>query len=434
LARNFRVYEKKRGHRRTGSRKLGSAGEALFFAVFFLLGCGGLVALFTTLVVPEWRVNHEFVQHTCTVLGTRIAEKAESDGGTVYRPEIQIEYLINGETYVSWTYDIHNSYSGGRDEKQAILNQFVVGAQYRCWYNPADSKEVVLVRGYNWWVWLLFIVPISFVLIGGGGFIYSALHLGRSAEYRAATTRRMVQPELFDRHGQAGADFPNVPTGANMTNSPGTKLAFRLPIATSPAWALFTTLLACLMWNGIVSVFLVIAVSGHLEGEPDWFLTVFIVPFVLIGVGLVVIFIRQLLVTSGIGPTLLEISDHPLYPAGRYRLFLSQFGRLKMNSLEILLVCEEEARYRQGTDTRTETRRMYQEQMFLREGFTVRRGEPFEADCEFAIPGNAMHSFKSDNNEINWKLLVKGNVEGWPDYQRTFPVIVYPNVSGSSNP
>ena len=33
MARNFRYYEKKRGHRRTGSRLFGSVGEAIFFAV-----------------------------------------------------------------------------------------------------------------------------------------------------------------------------------------------------------------------------------------------------------------------------------------------------------------------------------------------------------------------------------------------------------------
>ena len=43
LVRSFRYYGKKRGHRRTGSPALGSVGEAVFFAVLLLLGCGGLV-------------------------------------------------------------------------------------------------------------------------------------------------------------------------------------------------------------------------------------------------------------------------------------------------------------------------------------------------------------------------------------------------------
>ena len=51
LARSFRLYEKKRGNRRTGSSKLGTAGEAVFFAALVLLGCAGLAVLFATWVI-----------------------------------------------------------------------------------------------------------------------------------------------------------------------------------------------------------------------------------------------------------------------------------------------------------------------------------------------------------------------------------------------
>ena len=44
-----------------------------------------------------------------------------------------------------------------------------------------------------------------------------------------------------------------------------------------------------------------------------------------------------------------------------------------------------------------------------------------------------MHSFRSEHNEISWKLLVKGAVAGWPDYERSFPVIVHPGPNGTRN-
>lgn len=427
MPRSIRVYGKKRGNRRTGSRAVGSAGEALFFAVFLLLGCAGLAFILASLILPEWRANHEFVEHTCTVLDGRVGQSSDDEGGAIYRPEIQIEYEINGETYRIWTYDISQAHSSGRDEKQAVVNRFEVGKRYVCWFDPADPSTAVVVRGYSWWLWLVLIVPISFILIGGGGCIHAALHWGKSAERSAAITRRTSQLELFDRGTRKQADYPNIPTAADMLNSPGTTLAFRLPIGTSPAWALFAALLACLFWNGIVSVFLVIAVDSHLTGDPEWFLTIFLIPFVIVGLALVFYLIRQLLITTGIGPTLLEIADHPLHPAGQYRLFVSQSGRLSINSLEVSLVCQEKASYRQGTDTRTETREVYRQQVFLQEGFEIHRGMPFEAQCDVEVPGRAMHSFKSDHNEINWKLLVKGDVQGWPDFERAFPVIVHPN-------
>lgn len=427
MARSFRLYGKKRGHRRTGSPVIGSVGEALFFALFLLLGCGGLIAIFATLVVPEWRVNHVFVQHPCTVLAKQVGQ-IKGEDGTLYRPEIQIEYQISGETYRVWTYDIRHAYSAGKQDKQKILEDFAVGQLCACWYNPADPSQAVLVRGYNWWLWLTFIVPVSFILIGGGGLIYTALGWGKSAERRAALAKRTAELDLFDMTGQAKSDYPHIPVDSNITNSPGTTLAFRLPTDVSSAWALFATLTACILWNGIIAGFAAAAAHSHLEGRPDWFLTFFVIPFLVIGIGLILFFLRQLVLATGIGPTLLEISDHPIHPGRSYRFLLSQAGRLKLNSLELLLVCEEEATYRQGTDTRTEACRVFQESVFRRENFEVRPGVPFEVECEWVMPSGVMHSFTSEHNEVNWRLIVKGDAKGWPGFERSFPVIVYPGT------
>ena len=107
-----------------------------------------------------------------------------------------------------------------------------------------------------------------------------------------------------------------MPQRSDITNSPGTKLLYRLPIDTSPGWALFGTLLVCIIWNGIVAVMVYFAVRGHLAGKPDWILTFFTIPFVLGGVFLIVYFFRQLLLTAGIGPTFLEII-RPSFLSGR---------------------------------------------------------------------------------------------------------------------
>ena len=431
----FRYYGKKRGHRRTGSNTLGSAGEAAFFAAFLLLGIGGLVLFFLFLVVPQWRVNQEFIESTCEVLDARVAEN-ESDEGTLYRPEIRVSYRIDDKTYVRWTYDIGTaldagtSYTSGREAKESLLGAFVVDRQqprtYPCWYDPADPNVVVLVRGYSWWVWLIGVVPLAMILVGSGGVIYTVLHWGKSAERRAAMTQRAQQRDPFAANRDDRKEYPNIPTGANITNSPGTTLKFRLPIATSPGWALFGMMMLCLIWNALMSVFVTITIRGFLDGRPDWLLTAFVVPFGLVGIGLIVYFVRQLLVTTGIGPTTVEISDHPLIPGARCQLLVSQSGRLTVNSLKVLLVCEEEATFRQGTNTRTERWEVHRHEVFRREEFEVQHGLPFEAECELKIPEGVMHSFKAEHNGIIWKVVVQGDVLGWPDYERSFPVIIRP--------
>ncbi len=432
MAPRFRIYHKKRGNRRTGSKTLGSIGEAVFFTVLFVLGCAGLVAIVVTLVVPEYRANHVFVEHRCVVRDAQLARK-ETPEGTLFRPEIRIEYEVGGATYVVRTYDIRQAFSAGEDDKQAILDRFVVGQEYPCWYDPADPKVAVLVRGYSWWFWLTLLVPASFVLTGGGGLVYALLTWGKSAERRAAPAGQAGRPEPPRSRKRAKPQHPSVPSPANITNSPGTELAYRLPVAASTGLRLIVWLTATLGWNGMVALLAVWAITSHLAGQPDWLLTAFTFPFAVIGLGLVVVFFRQLLVTTGVGPTFLEISDQPLVPGRRYDLFLSQTGRLKMNSLEVLFVCEEEATYRHGTDTRTETHRVFEQPVFRQEGFEVRHGVPFEARFRVEVPAGGMHSFQSEHNEVNWRLIVKGDVVGWPSYERSFPVIVCPNSNGSNS-
>ncbi|HUG68230.1 MAG TPA: hypothetical protein VMM76_10790 [Pirellulaceae bacterium] len=48
MARTFRLWQKKRGGRRTGSRLAGSVGEAVFFGILFLLGAISLTAVITS--------------------------------------------------------------------------------------------------------------------------------------------------------------------------------------------------------------------------------------------------------------------------------------------------------------------------------------------------------------------------------------------------
>jgi hypothetical protein len=440
LARTFRYYGKKRGHRRTGSAALGSIGEAVFSGVLLLLGCCGLVWQFVEYVVPEWRVNHEFVETTCQVQGKKIGGRVGKHG-TFYRPEIKVRYEVDGAEYqdphygFSYYDDRDEGFTIGREEAQAILDDFELYSAnqttYPCWYDPANPSVAVLVRGYNRVRWLVFTVPLSFIVIGAGGLAHVVWQWGKSAERRAVIAQRAGEREqnLFGANGTEQRRYPAVPQGADMTNSPGTKLKFRLPMTTSPGWTLFGTLAFCVVWNGIVAALVTMTVRGYVAEEQDWrLILLFTVPFAAIGIWAIVALVRQLLVTTGIGPTLVEISDHPLHPGGRYRLFLSQSGWLSVKTLRLSLVCEEVATYRQGTDARTETKEVHRQELSRQTDFEIRGGMPFEREIELKVPEGAMHSFAANHNEIGWKVVIEGDVVGWPSYKRAFPVIVRPAI------
>lgn len=426
---SFNFYGKKRGDRRTGSSQLRSAGAGCFWGVFFLAGCGALLLILVQFTIPELRVNRDFIEAACRVVDRRIDQDEHQDG-PVYAPEFRVEFTAGGKPFAEWVhYEITDIHTSDRARSEAILEQFEIGRQYPCWYDPRDPRRAVLKRGYTWFAWLMLLFPAPFLAIGGGGLFYVLLNWGKSAERRAVEAKRPARHDLFDEAGGIEPQFPYVPSDAVLTDSPGTRLAFRLPVATA-GWNLLVLSIVAIFWNLVVAFWAVKAVGSHLAGKPDWFQTLFFVPFALIGCGLLAMIVRQILIDTGVGPTIVEISGHPLYPGRQYELFVSQAGRLKLEWLEVLLVCEEEACYRQGTDTRTAVRRVCQERVLRRESPDVRQGEPFETKAPLDVPPGAMHSFRADHNRIQWRLIVKGKAARRPAFDRSFRLHVYPLASG----
>ena len=94
-----RFFSKKRGHRRTGSEVWGSVGEALFHAALMVAGVafGGL--LVTGIAVPEWRINHDFIESRGTVVGKGLARR--STGGSAaqasWQPSVRLRYPAGAE-------------------------------------------------------------------------------------------------------------------------------------------------------------------------------------------------------------------------------------------------------------------------------------------------------------------------------------------------
>ncbi|HEV2972214.1 MAG TPA: DUF3592 domain-containing protein [Pirellulales bacterium] len=441
-ARSFRMYGKKRGHRRTGSSAWGSLGEAVVFVFFLALGSVFLVLLLRMPVLPEWRANHDFVQTTGTVLEKRVGETPGLDG-TSYRAEILIRYAVGEKQYEALTFDITFdspwAYSSNRESRQAEIDQFKIATPCDVWYDPKAPATAVVVRGYSGWLWSLLLLPGSFIIIGGAGLIFALLHWGKSPEHLAAATQLAARLELFEESTPLAKDYPHVPRDANLTNSPGTRLKYRLPINTVRGWKLLAATFICFCWNGIVVGFVVMALPNRASGEAmetpsptNWWLLLFTLPFLLVGLGMIYFLVRQVLIATGLGPTQLEISDHPLLPGRHYDLFLSQAGRLMIDSLEVDLVCDEQATYRQGTDTRTEQRRVCRQRVFDRRKFEIPQGMPFEQQCRIEIPADAMHSFSSDHNEVQWKFVVRGEIGGWPKYERSFPIVVFPRPAAIS--
>lgn len=429
MARSFRFLVKKRRNRQTGSPQFAALSQSVLFGSLFVVGIVFLIAAIIFQFLPEWQVVRSYVRTTAVVEQVRLGADPLDDAR--HRPEIQIEYQVDDQNYKIWTYDarfhLGRGYDSGTESQQNVLDDFAVGEKVPCWYDPERPDQAVLVYGFHWYTWVLLLLPLSFIVIGGSGAGYIGVNWGKSAERRAVLAQRAKHLEIFEPDNDYSDDeFPAVPQATDLTNSPGVRLKYRLPIERSTTFRMIVAGTVFLVVTTFTVLFLRMAILTHVENNPDWLLTVFAGSWLIVSAATLVYFLRQVVSNTRAGMTIVEIDSHPLYPGEEYKLFLSQTGRLRLKRFEISLCCEEIATFKQGTNTRTTRKRVYWQQLLLREDVQVRQNDPLEADLPLFIPEKAMHSFKTMHNEVHWQLVVHGKPESMPAFKRQFPVHIYP--------
>jgi len=431
-----RFFGKKRGDRRTGSPALASVGDAAFHAALLL---GGLVfgsLLASGVAVPEWRMNHDYLPARCTIVATGLARRDPTGGGrdqaSTWQPCLRVRYETPAGMRESWCLPRRPPPTPDRESARAQLSAWHLGHDLPCWFDPADPVTVVIERGYNWPLWLLgLLLPGALVAFGGSGLARALNRWGRSEERQAVSARltRLLDP-LGGPPATADA-HPGVPACDDMINSPGTVLRYRLPIESPESWTLVGFGLFALLWNTVLVVLAVNAGIDLLGGRTDWLLLALLVPFAAVGIGGIVVFARSLIVASAVGTTQLEISAHPLEPGGSYELLLAQAGSGAFASLSMDLELEEQATFRQGTDTRTEKVTVLRQPVASWHHLQLAPGTRFEAPARLAIPPQAMHSFGSEHNAVRWSIVVRGTPDRWPPFVRVFPLVVHPSAGAA---
>lgn len=423
MPRSFRFIQKKRGDRRTGSHQLGAAGQAFLFASFLL---GGGVSLGLTIAnhtIPEWRINHDYVPHACRVLGKRVVEVPDERGG--FRPELWLQFALGKDEYATWGYDGGGLVTADRERCEQRLAEFEVGREYACWYDPLDPNQAVLVRDYTLAAWLRLLLPIPFLVVGGGGLAFVVVNWGKSAERRVVLARRTAQLDLLQTGESADHAFPTLPADTAIINSPGTRLRYRLP-PVRPGWRLWSLVAASIVWNGVLAVLIVMTLNSAVGGGSHLVLAAFMLPFLAAGGWMAAVLVRKMVQAMRVGPTVVEISTHPWRPAGRFEVFASQAGRLRLDVWRLALVCEEEATFSQGTNKRTESRRVFEQELFRRDNVDLDAAGILEHQCEIVTPAAAMHSFESAHNKIRWQLVVTGQAGPKTGFERAFLVHFHP--------
>lgn len=144
-----------------------------------VLGLGSIFILVSLIAlasaVNTMRMQQSYQAGQCTITAKHLLHSLSSsttNTGTgqihttsdVYAPSFEFTVrTADGRSYASQGYDGLNVYTSDLAGQQAILDRYKVGQTYQCWYDPLHPSQAVLVRGFNW---LLFLIGGAFLLVG----------------------------------------------------------------------------------------------------------------------------------------------------------------------------------------------------------------------------------------------------------------------------
>lgn len=235
-----------------------------------------------------------------------------------------------------------------------------------------------------------------------------------SAEEEALVEEDPLQEDTVDspKDDHLRRQFYALPTVSTTVRESGQHLLERDNL--SPGCSLLGVFGIAVFWNGIVSVSLYQAIFGN----GGWWLRIFLIPFVLVGLMLLANFFYSLLVffvNQLVGKVEVLLGRHPIAPGQTVDVFVQQSGPFALNRIGVRLVCIESATYTQGTSTSTATKTVYEEE-----------AEEQSGSFQVKIPLEAMHSFQSSNNGIKWRLEVSGKVLGLLPFSEGYAFLVKP--------
>ena len=282
--------------------------------------------------------------------------------------------------------------SSGYDKKRAIVDQYPNGSDFTCYCNPEKPWEAVIQKKVGS-VAIILATVLPAILILVGLVLVSSMLFGKSAVQVAGRGDSAMARTL-------GGSSDSAQTG---------ELVFK--VGKKRIFGVFGALFFALFWNGIVSFLVYQVWEGWSKGSPEWFLTIFAVPFVLIGVGLICYFFYRLMALFNPKPELRLSADDLVL--GRELDLAWEFKgpTRRVKKWNIFLQGIERATYRRGTDTRTDEQVFFEEEVVV----TENQLEIISGRASIRIPADLVPSWKADNNEILWKIVQCGEIAKWPD-------------------
>lgn len=406
--------------------------------MFFLGGCLTFWLLFLQPLQQLFQAR-SWVQTECTIIQSSVEVITDGDG-TSYQPRIAYEFLADGKLQSSTRYSFFRI-SSGRRWAEKIIAHYKTGSTHPCYYDPAKPSEAVLLRefsGLGFWFGAIF--PWLFIGVGGMMLVFGS---------RASKPKQLpplnAEESLLEKR-LLNHDVEQQPRAAIHTDSPApiksqtlvsdrqTKRATPNAYSERASWEKFVgpqnlqpsvSRVGAVIGLTIFTSFWNI-LSAWFFYEPlkrlDWLSLIFMSPFMIFGIALIGMTFYSFL--RLFNPTVeLAISEGAVPLGDSIDVAWELKGRVsRIRELVISAVCEEQATYTRGTDTKTDKSVFHT--------IEIARTSAI-ADMQFGtatvvLPLETMHSHSGNKNKIVWKLIVQGEIPLFPNVHEEFEFQVIP--------
>jgi hypothetical protein len=373
-----------------------------FLGLFVIVGCGigyflSAVPLYLAYQARAWTPT------ACVVLSSRIVHGDETS-----RPDIVYRYEIGGREYTANRY---NFIPGSTNDSNvpAAVAAHPPGARFECYVDPGDPSSAVINRTPTLWYYMGVLFFVMFAGIPGAVGVAMLFAGRRDRAAKRSLSGMQARADGDDRFAHA----PGAGDAGPIVLMPSSSRLGRLVGVT----------FICLFWNGIVGVFTYLDYRMFVDGHSSaWFVALFLLLFQIIGVGLLAAVPYQMLALATPRP-IITLSRRSAPLGGSVSIAWELSGAAhRVAGLQMMLRGQEEARYRRGTDTKTDTHEFFSEKIVdATHPMSIARGSG-----TIRIPADTMHSFTADHNKVMWTLHVTGGIAWWPDIDESYDITVRP--------
>jgi hypothetical protein len=135
---------------------------AMFAAGIFMLALGGY-----EIKGSRETSNWPSITGTITSSSVRTETRRESNKtSTVYFPNVQYRYKIDGQPYTSSRIAFGNASGGRKSFAQDVVEKYPSGQKITVYYDPDDPQYAILETGFTWNSIFIFLGGIVFFAAG----------------------------------------------------------------------------------------------------------------------------------------------------------------------------------------------------------------------------------------------------------------------------